>query len=133
MRPLLLVLLLLCLDLPALSQTKIDDLLISRDGEVINIRVSARNSSTTNQKGPVRIDLSVRPVGGQEWQPIHSWSNISGLGAGQRVSRDFFSEEGDAASALAAQGLFEVRATLSGPNLSDTVEKTADHDHDHDH
>lgn len=117
---------------PALSQTVIDDLHISRDGEVVNIRVSLKNPGSQNQQGPIQIELFGRPIGGSDWKPIYAWNDIGWLAKGHRVTRDFFSTEGDVASELAL-GEFEVRAVLSGPNLSEVAEKEAEHEHDHDH
>lgn len=117
---------------PAFGQAVIDDLHISRDGEVVNIRVSLRNPGPDSQRGPLRIELFGRPLGAPDWQPLYSWNDITGLANGHRVSRDFFSTDGDAASSMAL-GEFEVRAVLSGPNLSRTVQKVAEHDPDHHH
>ena len=132
MRFLLLFLTLFLAALPAQADAIIDDLHISRDGEVVNIRVSLRNPGPANQAGPLRIELFGRPHDGDEWQPLYSWNDITGLAAGNRVSRDFFSVEGDTASTLAL-GEFEVKAVLSGPNVSESVQKFAEHDPDHHH
>jgi hypothetical protein len=133
MRYLLLLVLFFAGSGPSFGQTAIDDLHISRDGEVVNIRVSVRNTGAVAQSGPLRIELFARPLGAPDWQPLFLWTDLGGLAAGHRVSRDFFSTDGDLASGLAAQGMFEVRADLSGPNLSQTVNKVAEHDPDHHH
>jgi hypothetical protein len=118
---------------PAIAQVQIDDLHISRDGEVVNIRVSLRNPGPQSQSGPLRVELLARPLGASDWQPIWVWSDLKGLPVGYRLSRDFFSEDGDTVSNL-AQGEFEVRAILSGPReLQQTMDKVAEHDPDHAH
>jgi hypothetical protein len=132
MRSFVLLLCLLGLASPALGQAQIDDLHISRDGEVVNIRVSLRNPGPRSQPGPLIIELFARPLGGENWQSLHTWSDISRLAAGYRVSRDFFSKDGDTATSL-AEDEFEVRAVLSGPGLSQTVDKVAEHDPEHHH
>lgn len=115
---------------PSLAQATIDDLHISRDGEVVNIRASLRNPGPDSQPGPLQVELFARQLGQTDWLPVHTWSDLRGLAVGHRVSRDFFSTDGDTVSGLAL-GEFEVRAVLTGPNVSQTVEKTAEHEHDH--
>ena len=128
----LLILFFLCLCLPSAAQTVIDDLTISPDGEVVNIRVVLRNSGTVSQAGPILVNLFARQNSSQEWQPIYSWNDIPGLAAGYRISRDYFSDDQDLVYQWAGHhDLFEVRATVTGPGLSESVEKTAEHDHDH--
>lgn len=133
MRTFVLLVCLLGLTLPASAQAQIEDLLIHRDGEVVNLRVTARNPGPASEPGPLTIELWGRPLGSPDWAPLHAWSNLGGLAAGHRVSRDFFSKEGDTTSEL-AEGEFEVRAVLSGPRgLLQTVEKVAEHDPNHQH
>jgi hypothetical protein len=127
-----LLLFLLCLCLPCAAQTVIDDLQISPDGEVINIRVVLKNTGTVSQSGPLLVELFARKNASEEWQAIYSWNDIPGLAAGYRISRDYFSEDQDLVYQWAGHhDLFQVRATVTGPDLSLSMEKTAEHDHDH--
>ncbi len=133
MRHLLLLLILLVFTLPSTAQAIIDDLHISRDGDIVNIRVSVRNTGNATQAGPMLIEVFARQTSSDDWQPVISWSNIPKLASGHRVSRDYFSQDEDQVTAMAARGLFEVRAILSGQGLSEVTEKVADYDPDHHH
>lgn len=132
MRRALSSLLLLLLSSGVLAEPVIEDLQISRDGEVVNIRATVRNTGTRTEAGPFELAIFARAEGASDWVPVQTWNDLPRLAAGHRVSRDFFSEDGDPVWALAANGgAFQVRATLTGDGLSEAVEKDAEHEHNH--
>lgn len=129
----LLLLLLLILTLPATAQSLFEDLRISREGDIVNIRVTLKNSTGHTQAGPLKVELYARPMGSEQWSKVHTWTNLPKLAKGNRVSRDFFSNDGDLVSNLAMQDHFEVRAVLTGPGLSEETQRMAEPAPEHEH
>lgn len=129
----LLLLLLLVLTLPATAQSLFEDLRISREGDIVNIRVTLKNSTGRTQAGPLKIELYARPMGAEQWSKVQTWTNLPKLAKGNRVSRDFFSKDGDLVSNLAMQDHFEVRAVLTGPGLSEETQRMAEPAPEHEH
>lgn len=111
--------------LPAQADVLIEDLLVRRMTDSVNIRVSITNSALTRQPGPVQVDLYVRATEEDEWINIRTWNNIASMGPGHRISRDFFEENHPLLRDLAALGRFQVRASVKAPNFRDAVEKTS--------
>ena len=123
MRKLIVALLLVFAHLPALADAQIEDLLVRRKDNNVNIRVTVRNPGTSTQQGPVVIDLFARANENEGWQKIKTWNNISKLQRGFRVSRDFFDENNVYLAQLATAGSFEVRAVVTAPGLAHSAEK----------
>ena len=129
----LLLLLLLALTLPATAQSLFEDLHISREGDIVNIRVTLKNNTGHTQSGPLKIELYARPMGSEQWSKVQTWTNLTKLAKGNRVSRDFFSKEGDLVSNMARQDYFEVRAVLTGPGLSEETQRMSEPAPEHEH
>jgi hypothetical protein len=110
---------------PAGAAVVIESLLVRRQEDNVNIRVTVRNPGSATQRGPIVIQLYVRANSSQPWQKIKTWNNIGRLPAGHRVSRDFFEENNALLAALAASGTFEVRAVLTAPGIQDVESTTS--------
>ncbi|MBN9420788.1 MAG: hypothetical protein J0I12_35410 [Candidatus Eremiobacteraeota bacterium] len=107
----------------AYADVAVEDVLARREGADINVRVTVNNPAKTSQKGPVKITLSVRQTEADKWQVIKTWTDISKLAAGNRVSRDFFQANHPLLRQLAEQGAFEIRAVAEAPGAPKTGEK----------
>ena len=107
----------------AYADVSVEDVLARREGADINVRVTVNNPAKTSQKGPVKITLSVRQTEADKWQVIKTWTDISKLAAGNRVSRDFFQANHPLLRQLAEQGAFEIRAVAEAPGAPKTGEK----------
>lgn len=107
----------------AYADVAVEDVLARRQGADINVRVTVNNPAPKAQKGPVKITLSVRQTSGDQWQVIKTWTDISKLAPGNRVSRDFFQANHPLLHRLAEQGAFEIRAVAEAPGAPKTGEK----------
>lgn len=107
----------------AYADVAVEDVLARREGADINVRVTVNNPAKTSQKGPVKITLSVRQTEADKWQIIKTWTDISKLAGGNRVSRDFFQANHPLLRQLAEQGAFEIRAVAEAPGAPKTGEK----------
>ncbi|MGE0488694.1 MAG: hypothetical protein AB7S38_05735 [Vulcanimicrobiota bacterium] len=123
MRNLIVALLLVFAHLPATAEVVVEDLLVRRKDDNVNIRVTVKNPGSSTQRGPVVVELYARPNENEGWQKIKSWNNITKLQRGFRVSRDFFDENNVYLAQLAATGSFEVKAVVSAPGLATSAEK----------
>lgn len=123
MRKWIVALLLVFSQLPAAADVVVEDLLVRRKDDNVNIRVTVRNPGSSTQAGPVVVELYARPNENEGWQKIKSWNNITKLQRGFRVSRDFFDENNVYLAQLAAAGSFEVKAVVSAPGLTTAAEK----------
>ena len=110
---------------PVHADAVVEDVLVRRQGSNVNVRVNVVNPATTTQKGPIVVELAVRPDENSAWTSIKTWNDIANLKAGNKVSRDFFDENNVVLKSLAAQGKFQARATVKAPGLKETVEKTS--------
>ena len=110
---------------PALADAIIDDLQVRRVGSHVNIRVSVRNPGRTVQEGPVRIELEARATSADPWTSIKTWGDVKSIEPSYRVARDFFDENSDFLTGLAANGKFQVRAVVNAPGVTKAVEKTS--------
>lgn len=110
---------------PVYADAVIDELLVIRQGSNVNLRVNVVNPAATAQEGPVVVQLAVRPSEGDAWTPIKIWNDIQNIKPGNKVSRDFFDENNHVLKTLASKGKFQAKATVTGPGLKDTVEKTS--------
>jgi len=108
----------------AWADVKIDELLVRRKGEDVNIRVLIRNPGAKTQKGPVQIVLYVRDNESLPWEMIRTWNDISVIKAGNRIARDFFEENNQKLRELAQDGAFEARAVVTLPNGAKGAETT---------
>lgn len=106
----------------AFADVKIDQVLVRRKGQDINLRVVISNPGKTRQPGPVKIDLYVRDTPDKPWEKITSWNDIAFIQPGYKVARDFFEENNETLRALAVDGAFETRAVVSLPNGAKGVE-----------
>lgn len=107
----------------AFADVSVEEVLARREGADINIRVTVNNPASTTQKGPVKVVLSVRQTESEPWQEIKTWTNITKLAAGNRVSRDFFQANHALLRKLAEQGSFQIRAVAEAPGAPKTGEK----------
>ncbi len=119
----IILLTLLLLQLPSTAETAVESLLVRRQGDNVNIRVTVNNPGVTTQTGPVVVTLYARQDDTQEWTKITSWNNIAKIPKGYRVSRDYFDENNMTLKNLAAAGPFEVLAAVNAPGATTTVEK----------
>lgn len=113
---------------PAQADAVVESLLLRRAGDNVNARVTVRNPIGIRQRGPVVIDLYVRATEADEWVKVKTWNDIKYIGAGNRVSRDFFDENSALLRGLAASGRFQARATVRAPGLRNTVERISWYD-----
>lgn len=123
MKRILLLTLLSLLQLPSIADTAVESLLVRRQGDNVNIRVTVNNPGRTTQAGPVVVTLFARQDETQEWIQITSWNNIAKIPKGNRVSRDYFDENNVTLKNLAAGGAFEVLAAVKAPGVTTAVEK----------
>lgn len=107
----------------AYADVAVEDVLARREGADINVRVTVNNPAKAAQKGPVKITLSVRQTEADKWQVIKTWTDISKLAGGNRVSRDFFQANHPLLRQLAEQGAFEIRAVAEAPGAPKVGEK----------
>lgn len=107
----------------AWADVAVEDVLARRQGSSVNLRVTVNNPGGRTQKGPVKVVLFVRQTDSDPWQTVKTWTNIQKLGAGERVSRDYFDENNATLKALAESGAFEVRATAQGPGAPKVGER----------
>lgn len=107
--------LLLSLTLPSFADTAVQSLLVRRQGDNVNIRVTVTNPGAATQEGPIRVTLFARQDNSKEWAEITSWDNIAKIPKGHRVSRDYFDENNTVLKELAGHGNFEVRAVVQAP------------------
>lgn len=110
---------------PAQADAVVDQLLVRREGNHVNIRVNLRNPASTRQPGPIVITLYARPSENDAWTKITTWNDIQFLQPGYKVSRDFFGTNSDVLKQLAARGRFQVKANVSAPGLKESAEKTS--------
>jgi hypothetical protein len=113
---------------PARADAVVEDVLVRRTGDNVNIRVTVSNPAATKQAGPVVVDLYVRPTEADAWTKVQSWNNIEALAAGNRVSRDYFDENNAILKDLASRGRFQARAVVTAPGQKDAAEKTSWYD-----
>jgi len=106
----------------AFADVKIDEVMVRRKGQDINLRVVISNPGATPQKGPVQIALSVRDTPDKPWVPIKTWNDISVIKPGNKIARDFFEENNETLRAMAIDGAFETRAVVTLPNGAKGVE-----------
>lgn len=105
------------------ADVAVEDILARRQGADINVRVTVNNPAKATQKGPVKVILAVRQTSADQWQVIKTWTDISKMAGGYRVSRDFFQANHPVLRQLAEQGAFEIRATAQAPGAPKTGEK----------
>lgn len=113
------------LQLPTWADTAVESLLVRRQADNVNIRVTVTNPGVTTQAGPITVTLYARPNQQTEWAKITSWNNISKIPKGNRVSRDYFDENNAVLKEYAASGTFEVRAVVNAPGGTAAVEKVS--------
>lgn len=121
----ILCLLLLGLSGSAQADVIVEELLVRRQDESVNIRVNLRNPGTARQNGPIVITLYVRASERDGWTMVKSWSDVKFLQPGYKVSRDYFDKNNTLLAELAAAGEFQARASVTAPGIKDAVEKTS--------
>lgn len=96
---------------PVLADIEIGGIVINRTDASVNVRVNRHNPGPSTARSPILVKLYVQAAGDSEWREVKSWSNISKLAVGHRVSRDYFNDSpGDWDPAFNAPA-FTVRAT----------------------
>lgn len=123
MRKFIAPLVILLLQLPSFADTAVENLLVRRQGDNVNIRVTVSNPGAQTQTGPVVVTLFARQGEDSEWVEITSWNNIAKIPKGHRVSRDYFDANNMTLKEYAASGDFEVRAVVKAPGGAAEVEK----------
>lgn len=116
-------LVILLLQLPSFADTAVENLLVRRQGDNVNIRVTVSNPGAETQAGPVVVTLFARQGEGSEWVELTSWDNIAKIPKGHRVSRDYFDANNVTLKDYATSGDFEVRAVVKAPGGAAEVEK----------
>jgi hypothetical protein len=99
----------------AVADVKIEQLLLHKKGEDLNVRVVVTNPGPRTQRGPVRITLWVRPDSDSQWSQVKVWTNIDKLQSNYRVARDFFDENSATLRQIASQPSWEAKAQVSAP------------------
>jgi hypothetical protein len=127
-KPLIALAILAATFLPAHADAVVDDVLVRRAGDDVNIRVTVRNPAKARQAGPVMVDLYVRAGESDEWTKVKSWDDIEYIGGGYKVSRDYFDENNSLLKDLAAKGRFQSKAVVTAPGQKDSAEKTSWYD-----
>lgn len=113
------------LPMKAGAEAEVESLLVRRMSDNVNIRVTLANPTRLRQQGPIVVDLFVRADEGQAWEKIKTWTDIRYLQPGYRVSRDYFGANSAALQNLAYGGRFQVKTSVRGPGMKDTVEFTS--------
>lgn len=110
--------------LPVLSAPVVEELVVRRQGDRVNVRVVLRNPSSVRQPGPIVIELFARRDASAAWEKVKTWKDIPYLQPGYKVARDIFQDNSPVLQAL-SQGTFEVRAVVKAPGLKTDIEKTS--------
>lgn len=105
----------LATSLSAAADVAVQDILLRKKGQDLNVRVVVGNPSGGPQKGPIAVTLFVRPDPGASWQRIKVWNDISSIKSGHKVSRDLFSANSAALRNVAYSNAWQARATITGP------------------
>ena len=118
--------LLLSTSLPGFSDPVIEDLLIRRVDDRVNVRVVVDNPTNVTERAPV-VTLYARPNETAEWTLIKTWNIIRYIKPGYRVARDIFEVNSPELHDMAQNGaLFQVKAVVTGPGVhAVSVEKTS--------
>lgn len=118
MKALLTSLLILVLTASSWAELEIEDLVVHRQGDNVNLRVNLRNTTRRGQLGPIVVRLYARQDAQDTWTEVKVWRNIGKVAPGYRVARDFFEAGHPFLSGLAGGGSFQVRATVEAPGVS---------------
>ena len=98
------------LAMPAAAEVTINELLLRKQGEDINIRIVLGNPANETQRGPIKVVLYVRPDSMADLQEIKVWDDIAEIKPGDRVARDLFGENSAVLRNTAAIPGWEARA-----------------------
>ena len=104
----------LAVSVPASADVSIEEVLVRRRGQDLNVRVNLLNPGSKPQQG-IRLVLYVRPHDQAIWEVAKSWSNIGTLRPGNRSSRDFFEAGNWHLRQIASNPAFEARVTVDYP------------------
>lgn len=113
----------------AAADVNVNDILLRKKGNDINVRVIVGNPATKEQKGPVVVTLFVRPNSAAKWEKIKTWNDIAKIKAGDKVSRDIFSENSAPLCNVASSVEWQAKATVTAPGAKSkekTVTNTGD-------
>lgn len=98
----------------AFADVKIQDILLRKQGDDINVRVVTTNPARLSQKGPVRVNLFVRADPDSPWRLVKNWSIVK-IKPGEKVSRDVFAENSVALRNAAENYNWQAKATVTAP------------------
>lgn len=112
------------LSLPAMAEIGVKEILVRKKGPDVNVRVTVDNPGGPARKGPIKVTLFIRPDSGAQWEQIKVWTNIAKVGAGEKVSRDFFEENNAKLRKVAENPAFEVKAVLQAAGLKEISKVT---------
>ena len=96
---------------PVLADIEIGGIVINRTDASVNVRVNMHNPGLSTARSPILVKLYVQAEGDNEWREVKSWSNITKLAVGNRVSRDYFNDSPGHWDPAFNAPAFTVRAT----------------------
>ena len=102
---------------PATADIAVNELLLRKKGEDINVRVVVGNPAMSTQRGPVKVVLYVRPDSTGPWQKIKVWNDIREIKSGDKVARDLFAENSAVLRNAASNYSWEARTTVEAPGV----------------
>lgn len=102
----------------AWADVTIQDVLVRKQGEQVNVRVNLINLDGETVNKPV-ITLYIRPDENSEWEKIKVWTDIAKIPVGEKVSRDFFEENNARLAEIATYPAFEVKAAFSAEGVEE--------------
>lgn len=100
---------------PASAAVSVHELLLRKGGNDVNVRVGVSNPDATDQAGPVLLTLWARPNRRSSWVKIKVWNDISGIKAGNKVSRDVFAQNSPELLRVSRDRHWEAKATAEAP------------------
>ena len=107
----------------AWADVTIQDVLVRKRGNQVNVRVNLINLDGPTVNKPV-ITLYIRPDENSEWEQIKVWTNIAKIGVGEKVSRDFFEENNARLAESATHPAFEVKAAFRAQGVDEYSKTT---------
>ena len=103
----------LFLFVPASAEIAINEMVINKAGENMNVRIVLGNPSSTVQKGPITMVLYARKDAYSTWQKIKVWTDVTEIKSGDKVARDIFGANSPLMRSISATPSWEARAWAS--------------------
>ncbi len=100
----------LFLFIPASAELAIDEMVIHKSGQAMNVRVVLGNPASQVQKGPITIVLYARKDSYSTWQKIKVWTDVTEVKSGDRVARDIFGANSQLLRDISVNPAWEARA-----------------------